>query len=152
MAPSESGTATASPRITSMLNSPDLGRLLLRLLIGGNMLFHGISKVQTGVDGMKDLLTAKGLPGAMAYGAYVGEVLAPILIILGLFSRIGGLLISFTMVMAIYLVHVPDLTKVDDRSGAWGVELQSMYLLGGLAIFFLGSGRFSLSRGRGPLD
>jgi putative oxidoreductase len=52
----------------------DAGRLLLRIAVGGLMLFHGISKIRHGVDFMFPLLEAKGLPAFIAYGSYVGEV------------------------------------------------------------------------------
>lgn len=131
------------------LHSDDLGKLILRLSIGGLMLFHGLSKVQNGVGGMVGMIEGRGLPGAMAYGAYVGEVLAPLCIIFGVFTRIGGLLVSFTMVMAIYIAHSGDVMKLNDKTGAWAIELQMLFLLGGLAIFFLGAGRFSVSRAAG---
>lgn len=133
----------------SRLHSDDLGKLILRLSIGGLMLFHGLSKVQNGVGGMVGMIEGRGLPGAMAYGAYVGEVLAPLCIIFGVFTRIGGLLVSFTMVMAIYIAHSGDVMKLNDKTGAWAIELQMLFLLGGLAIFFLGAGRFSVSRAAG---
>ena len=54
----------------------DLGRLLLRLTLGFCVLFHGIAKIQGGVEGIAHDLIALGLPGFIAYGVYVGEVLA----------------------------------------------------------------------------
>ncbi len=51
---------------------------------------HGISKVQNGVAWMMPDLTARGISTWVAYGVYVGEVAAPILVIAGLFTRSEG--------------------------------------------------------------
>jgi putative oxidoreductase len=130
----------------------DLGKLILRLAVGGMMLLHGIGKIKGGVGGIGDMLAAKGLPELMAYGAYVGEVLAPVLIIVGFFTRPAALLLVINMVTAIVLAHSADILKLDPQSGGWVIELQMFYLLGALALMFLGAGRFSLSGGRGKLD
>lgn len=125
----------------------DLGKLMLRLAIGGFMLFHGIAKAKSGIDFMPAMLEARGLPGAMAYGAYVGEIVAPVLILLGLLTRFSGLLIAFTMAIAVYVAH-PDKVFSLTEQGASAVELNALYFLGGLALLFLGPGRLSVSRGR----
>ena len=49
---------------------------------------HGFAKILHGIGGVKSILTKAGLPEIMAYGSYVGKVIAPIMIILGIFSRI----------------------------------------------------------------
>lgn len=123
----------------------DYGKLTLRLAVGGLMLFHGVHKAGNGVDGIVSMLTAKGLPEALAYGVYVGEILAPIGLILGTFVRTCGLLLAFTMAMAVGLAHVDDLTVVTEH-GAWALELQALYLFGGLSLAFSGGGRIGLLR------
>ena len=54
-----------------MLLNPDLAKLLLRLCVGGLMLFHGIFKITHGADMYVGMLESKGLPGLMAYGVYI---------------------------------------------------------------------------------
>ena len=54
------------------------------------MLLHGVAKVSGGVGGIGGMLQSAGLPAALAYGAYVGEVLAPLLVIIGFYARIGA--------------------------------------------------------------
>ena len=122
----------------------DLGRLLLRLGLGGCMLFHGVAKLIGGIDGISQLVTSHGLPAFLAYGVYVGEVVAPVLVILGFYSRIGALLIAVNMLVAIGLVHVADLSKLAD-SGGWAVELQVLYLVSAIALALMGPGRFSIN-------
>ena len=130
-----------------------LGKLLLRLTVAGLMLFHGVSKILGGAEALgkiEGLLTASGLPEAMAYGVYVGEVVAPVLLILGLFTRLSALVLAFNMVVAIGLAHAGDLFKLNDH-GAWAIESAMFYLLTALVIAVLGPGRFSLHRKSGVL-
>ncbi|KAA5543464.1 DoxX family protein [Adhaeribacter rhizoryzae] len=128
------------------MNAPstDTGKLLLRLTIGGLLLLHGISKLIKGIDGLVELHEAKGIPAVMAYGVYLGEVIAPLLLIIGLRARLAALLIAFTMFWAIVMRHFSDIFKLTE-SGAWGVELPALFLFGALAVYFLGAGRYALS-------
>ncbi len=66
--------------VNRTLSHEDAGKLLLRLAVGGLMLFHGLHKLLDGVDGISGMLAAKGLPGFIAYGVLVGEVVAPCLL------------------------------------------------------------------------
>jgi putative oxidoreductase len=129
----------------NQLNQPSLGKLILRLGVGMLVLFHGIAKLGNAgsVGFISGQLANTGLPTVLAYGVYVGEILAPLLIILGIQSRLGGLLLAVNMLFAIGLVHMDELFALSEHGG-WAIELQAMYLLGGLAVMFLGSGRFAL--------
>jgi putative oxidoreductase len=122
----------------------DLGRLLLRITLGGAILLHGIAKLQGGVDGIGQALTANGLPAFIAYAVYVGEVVAPVLVILGFYSRIGSVLIAINMLFAVGLVHRADLFKLAD-TGGWALELQAFYLFTAIALALMGPGRFSIN-------
>jgi putative oxidoreductase len=110
----------------------DLGRLLLRLTLGFCVLFHGIAKIQGGVEGIAHDLIALGLPGFIAYGVYVGEVLAPVMLILGFYSRLGAVLVAINMVFALGIAHRPDILKIS-QYGGWAIELQAMYLITAIA-------------------
>ena len=129
----------------------DWGRLVLRLAVGGCMLFHGLHKLlHAGVGGIEGLLEGSGLPKFLAYGVYVGEVVAPVLILAGYYTRAAGVVLAFTMAMAVFLSHSGDVFKLGDH-GAWAIETPALFLLGGVAISFLGAGRISISKGQGPL-
>lgn len=121
----------------------DLGRLLLRLGLGSLILFHGYAKLIGGIDPITQLVTGMGLPAFVAYGVYVGEVVAPLLLIVGWFARTGALIIAINMVFALALAHRPDLFKLA-ASGGYALELQAMYLIVALALALMGPGRFSL--------
>jgi putative oxidoreductase len=126
------------------LSVDDFGRLLLRLTVGGLLLFHGVAKLINGVAGISGVLTDNGLPGYLAYAVYVGEVLAPILMIAGVWVRLAGVIVALNMATAILLAHRPDILRTEH--GAWAIELPMLYLLGGLCVALLGPGRISLLR------
>ncbi len=121
------------------------GLLLLRLSTGFLMLLHGIAKVKKGVVGMGAMLQEKGIPAFAAYGVYIGEIIAPLLLIIGFRSRIAALLIAFTMIVAVATVHALDIGKLSD-SGAWAIELPALYLFNALVLTFTGGGPFAVSR------
>ena len=120
----------------------DTGKLLLRLAVGGLMLFHGISKIMGGVPGIIGMVEKAGLPGPLGYFVYVGEVVAPLLLIAGLWTRAAAAVVAINMVVAVYLVHVPELFTLS-KSGGWALELQGFYFLTALVVMLLGAGRFS---------
>jgi putative oxidoreductase len=126
----------------------DLGKLLLRVGLGGLLLFHGVHKLLNGLGPIKAMLAAHNIPDAVAYGVYLGELVAPVLIIVGLFSRIGGLVIAINMLVAVLLVHTGALMALTPETGGYALELQAFYLIGGLVVALLGAGRFSLGGGR----
>jgi putative oxidoreductase len=122
----------------------DLGRLLLRITLGISILLHGVAKLQGGIDGIAQGLNSIGLPGFLAYGVYIGEVAAPVLVILGFYSRIGAALIAVNMVFAIAIAHRADVLKIGEHGG-WAIELQGMYLITAIALALLGPGRFAIN-------
>lgn len=131
----------------SSTSCDDLGRLILRLALGILVLMHGLAKLSSGIGGIESMLVAKSLPAFFAWGAYIGEVIAPILVILGIYQRLGALLIALNMVVAIVLAHSHQLFMVNNMGG-WQLELQGMFLFTGIALIFLGAGAYSLG-GRG---
>lgn len=126
-------------------STDDLGKLLLRLAVGGLMLFHGLHKLLHGVDGISAMLVAKGLPGFIAYGVLIGEVVAPCLIIVGILTRPSALVVALTMVVAWLMVGTGK-TFALDAVGAWAIESLVYYFIGALAIVCLGAGRYALGK------
>jgi len=123
----------------------DIGRLVLRLTLGVLILFHGVAKILNpnvlGFIGGK--LAEFGLPHGMAYLVFVGEVIAPLIIILGVYARIGGLLVAINMLFALALAHPTQLLALS-KTGGWAIELEAIYLFTGLAVLLLGSGKIAL--------
>lgn len=128
--------------------SDDLARLLLRIALGVLILLHGIAKLRGGPDFIIDLVTKAGLPGALGYLVYVGEVLAPVLLIAGLFTRPAALIVAINMLVAIALVHMGELGSLT-KNGGWALELQGMFLASAIAVALLGAGRYSVGGAAG---
>ena len=123
----------------------DLGKLILRFGIGGILLVHGISKLQNGIGFVEQMVSANGLPAFVAYGVYVGEVLAPVLIIAGVFTRPAALVIAFDLLGAVFMARRADIGKITG-GGAWAIEVEALFILGALAIACFGAGRLALGR------
>jgi putative oxidoreductase len=123
----------------------ELGKLILRVTLGVLILLHGIAKIRNGVGPIEGMVVAHGLPGFLAYGAYVGEVLAPLLVIAGFHARIGAALIAINMLFAIGLAHMAQLGQLGEQGG-WALELQGMFLAGAIAVMLLGPGRYSVNQ------
>lgn len=134
-----------------ILNHPDLGKLLLRLAVGIVLFLHGLGRIEGGAAGTIGMVEAAGLPGWVAYGAHIGEFVAPILLMIGIFSRPAGLVIAFNMLMTILVAH-RDIAFQRNEFGGWMIELNVILLLGGLAVALIGAGKLSLSRGNGRFD
>ena len=104
-----------------------------------------------GIGGVMRQLEAHGLPTAMGYLVFLGEVVGPVLLLLGIFTRLAALSITATMLFAIYLVHSDEVFQLSAKSGAWAIELQALFLFGSLAVALLGPDRFALGRRVGGL-
>ena len=130
----------------NQLQNDAMGKLLLRFTVAGLMLFHGIAKVLNpgSLNYIGSQLSSMGMPAALSYGVYIGEIIAPLMILIGYKSRIGGLLIAANMIVAILLSHSGDIFSLS-KHGGYGLELQAFYLLGGLTIVLLGSGKYAIN-------
>jgi putative oxidoreductase len=126
----------------------NLGKLLLRITVAGLMLPHGIHKLIHGIGGVKYMLGQVGMPQFLAYGVYVGEIVAPILIILGLYSRVSALLVAFTMFVATAAAHAHEIFSFT-KYGGLVVELNALYLFAALSIALIGPGKFRMGNQRG---
>ena len=136
---------------TSYANSEDTGKLILRVSLGVMILLHGIAKIMGGVDGIVGMVSKAGLPAALGYLVYVGEVLAPLLLIVGLWTRLAALVVAINMVIAVVLVHMGELFTLT-KQGGWALELQGMFLFAAIAVALLGAGRFSVGGAHGRFN
>ena len=123
----------------------DLGKLVLRLTLGILILLHGIYKLKGGIGFITPLVSGLGLPPWVSYGVYIGEILAPVMLIVGFFSRVGAFLIFVNMAFAIVLMHRPDLLALG-KQGGWALELQGMFMFTALALTFMTPGRYAITR------
>lgn len=129
----------------------NIGKLLLRITIAGLMLFHGLAKLTGGleaIEGIEGMLAGYGLPKFIAYGVYIGEIVAPLMMLAGVYTRIASLVFVFNMLVAIGLAHAGDVFSMGPHGG-WAIELQMLYLLGALVIALIGPGAYAVRCGKG---
>lgn len=124
----------------------DLGLLGLRLTLSILMLLHGISKLIHGPAFIGQIVDGAGLPHFITYGVYIGEVVAPLLILLGVATRASALVFAFNMLIATLLVHAAQVFTLDATTGGWTLELQGLYFFGALVLVFTGGGKYALSK------
>ncbi len=122
---------------THRLHHPQLGYRLLTWAVAGLMLFHGVAKVLHGVGPIAGMLGALGLPGVLAYGSLLGEVVAPLFVLSGYFVAPAALVMAGNMVVAVLLAHLPQLLSLNPNTGGYALELQAFFLLGSIAIALL---------------
>jgi putative oxidoreductase len=116
----------------------DEALLALRLGFGGFMLTHGIPKISklSNAAEFPDPLNIGGLPSLIL--CLIGEVLAPILIIIGLKTKLAAIPAAITMVVAAFIIHAND-----DLASK---EHALLYLIAFVVIFLAGPGKFSVDR------
>lgn len=150
-APSERVGVGEALRALSRTSFDDAGKLVLRVLVAGLMFFHGYDKVVHGLAGVHEDLRHAGLPPLLALGSYLGEVVAPVLILLGIWTRPAALVYAGTIVLAVSIVHADDFTHLKP-TGAWAAELWVFYIVAPVAVALLGAGRYAFRRGQGAWD
>lgn len=128
------------------MKNRDLGLLVLRLTVGLLMIPHGINKLlhADAFAFVQSALEAKGLPTFIAYGVFAGEIVAPLLIVLGFRSRLGALVMFLNGLATLYLAYSDSLTALNPHGG-WAPELPGLFLFGALALLFTGGGKYALS-------
>jgi len=107
----------------------------LSLGLGLLLLFHGVDKIMHGTDYIEKLLVGLGVPYSqyVVYGVYIGEVVAPLLLVFGQYIRISSAVIVFNMLVAIFLVHKDMIFTLGDH-GAWSIEVPMVYLIMALTL------------------
>ena len=121
----------------------DAALLLARLGVGGMMLLHGIEKLTGGIVWLEQLLQLNGMPAFLAYGVYLGEIVAPLMLIVGFAVRPAAFILLVNMVFAVGLTHADDLWLLSPQGG-WMLEVQGLYMLFAVMLMLSGGGRFSV--------
>lgn len=127
-----------------MNHKQHIGLFLLRTSIALTMLIYGITKVIFGNGFINSILLDKGLPQFLGYGVYVGEIIAPLLIILGVRTKLVGLVFSFNCIVALILAQLPNVFSLNPYGG-WAIGLLFIYIVFGIALFFSGAGKYAIS-------
>ena len=126
-----------------------LGSLALRLPVGIIFMAHGAQKLfgwfgGYGLEGTGQWMASIGLePGyLMALLAGSGEFFGGLAILLGLLTRPAAVALAFTMVVAIFTVHIGNGLFMSNNGYEFGLALLSA----SVALVALGGGRWSLDR------
>jgi putative oxidoreductase len=120
-----------------------LGLLILRLALGAVFIVHGGQKLMMGFGATSGMLADMGVPAAPLVGPLLAvvEPLAGIGLILGLLTRLAGLVIAADMLGAILLYH-----RFHGFFVPQGIEFVMMLCTAGLALAVLGAGPMSVDR------
>lgn len=115
----------------------DLAPLLLRIGVGVIFIIAGWGKI-TGIEGVQGFFGNIGipLPELMAWVVAIVEFVGGIMVLLGAYAKIPYLLLAFIMLVALFT------TKLGGEFSAARLDL--MLLLANLALFFMGSGKYSV--------
>lgn len=131
--------------IGSLLANEDLGKFLLRVNLSFLLLFHGAAFMR-GTTHILANAASIGMPAWLAWPlAAFGEFVAPILVLLGIYSRVGAFFMAGFMIVALLLVHMGHFFGL--QGDAYRLEPQFFFLFSSLAVMFLGSGRWGLRIG-----
>ena len=111
---------------------------ILAFSLGFLLLFHGVDKVLHGTEFITQMLNDANVPYAkyVTWGVFIGEVVAPIMLIIGRYIKLAGLIIAFNMLAAIILAHKDSIFTLSEQGG-WSIELQVLYLVAALSLVFL---------------
>jgi putative oxidoreductase len=123
-------------------------KLLVRVTVAGLILFHTYGVVM-GEQAIRDTLARWNIPLELVWTCLIFEGIGPIMVILGIYARIGAWLMVFWMVMAFALAHVDTghLTEFDVVRNAWRVEGPFFFLILSIIVALQGAGRYSLNIG-----
>ena len=118
-------------------NISDTSLLVLRVGFAGMMLTHGIPKINLLFESPIKFANPIGIGDtASLILALIGEVIAPILILIGFKTKLASVPAILTMVVAVFVVHASDPIAVKEKA--------ILYLIGFIAIFLAGAGKYSV--------
>jgi putative oxidoreductase len=123
--------------------NPDLGLLIVRVVLGIIMIYHGWPKL-TDIGGTIQGMAGMGVPvpAVAAIFATLAEFVGGLLMLVGAFTDIAGLMFALDMLGAITFVHAKNGFSVAEGGMEWPLLLAAA----ALGIAFAGPGRFAVGR------
>ena len=112
---------------------PKAALVVLRVTLALLMLLHGWAKIRYGIGRIEAKIESLGAPGFLAYAVYLGEVVAPLLLLVGLWVVPAALVIAVNMVVAFALMHTRQILMLNS-TGGWALELQAFYFVSALVV------------------
>lgn len=127
--------------------SADAAALVIRIVVGVIMTYHGYRKIQDGVSGFVDFVGTLDVPvpTVVGYAVVVIEFVGGLSILAGLLTRLWGLLLALQMVAIVFVVKW-DTGLIAPQGAGAGYELDLAIAAGALALVLMGPGRVSLDR------
>jgi putative oxidoreductase len=123
-------------------NLNNLALLILRIGFGGFLLTHGIPKFKYLFESPIKFADPIGLGDtATLILALIGEVVAPIFIIIGFKTKWAAIPSAITMAVAAFIVHAKDDLGTKEHA--------ILFLIAFVVIFLTGAGNYSIDGRRG---
>ncbi|WP_228234816.1 DoxX family protein [Allomuricauda sp. M10] len=117
---------------------------LFRIAIPFTMLIYGFDKVKNGTGFIGDLMEQYGLPVFLANGVFIGEIIAPLMLLIGFRTRLAGLILSVNCLLAILMAQTQNILTLN-QFGGWSLDLLFIYLVAGIAFYYSGAGKHAIS-------
>lgn len=127
-----------------MLLKNEIGALILRVTLGALFLIHGIVKFQGGIENIVGWFESIGLPGFMAYGVSLLEIIGGVALIIGLAPRLVSALFALLMIGATLKVKLS--VGLLGNGQMAGYELDLAFLAMAVYLAINGSKLFSASQ------
>ena len=130
------------PFLKTYPSTLSFSQFILRIVVGITFIAHGAPKFVGGFSGTIGFFTSLGIPAPGFFAVFIAvlETVGGAAIILGLGVRFISFLHFFEMLVAMFVVHIPNGFFVSNN----GYELVLLLALGSLAIAISGAGDFSL--------
>lgn len=122
----------------------ELGALILRVTLGALFFIHGFVKFQGGIENSVSWFNSLGLPGFMAYGVALLEIIGGVTLIIGLGTRIVSALFVLQMIGAILTVKLS--VGLLGNGQMPGYELDLGYMVMALYLTINGSNLLSMGQ------
>ncbi|HET8738094.1 MAG TPA: DoxX family protein [Pricia sp.] len=117
----------------------DIGLAILRIAPSAMLLTHGLPKFQKIISGNLEFGDPVGIGAAHSlFLAVIGEVICPILIIIGFKTRWMAVIPAIVMAVAGFIHHVADDFGTKEKA--------FLYFFFFIVIIFLGPGRYSIDK------
>ena len=122
----------------ALARQASLAPIILRLVLGALLLYHGIDKFDTGLTNVEGFFASNDVPapGLTAPLVAVVEIVVGLALILGIGTRIAAAVQIVILIGAMIFVKLPDILGSS--------ELDLAYIAGLAAVVLLGPGRFSI--------
>ncbi len=121
--------------------------LLLRLAVGLTFFFSGLGRVTGGLSGTVKFFGSVGIPAPELMAVFITylELLGGAALVIGLLTRLFGLLLMGDMAVAILVVLLPKALKAANMAAGWATfRTELLLFMGCAALVVAGAGALSV--------